>query len=308
MKNNSNNKKIIIITILLLIFTTGCGSVKTEREIKKYANKNFGEVEVVNKNEISDKSVIYTLKDVKHNFLYECKSYMEKIDADGTTFFSYPTTECNFDDNYKEYIYNEIKKESIIINNNIDISLTKNNLYYGFNKDFQSFDIYTSNLNDEIIYADILKKIENIDDIDYFDNYSIEIYDSNTKEKIAVITNEEYKLLSSSEENDKWFIEYAKWSFSDGDKSNYDEIEFIRKEENVLIKDRRKIYNGLSRRATSLEIDRLSTDVTTIYYFYDNVEKIEFYIVDYYITGQGCYFNNYSAEIRNDYVKDMCSW
>ena len=174
---------------------------------------------------------------------------------------------------------------------------------------FSTYNLYVSALDDSDFYKKIFNLISQLDERNILVNYykAFVIYDSVTKEKLGSITSKDYKLLTPLEEHDKWFIDYANRTFSSSAKSDSSEIEFVRKEENVKIKDNNEIYQKLLSRASTEQKNELDTAVTTIYYFYDNVADINFYIIDYQILGQACYYNNYSGTIRNSY-NNNCKW
>lgn len=292
----------IIMVIIVMISITGCGKIKSEKQVLKNAKKEYGTAEVVSKEVISKDNVIYILKDKKDNFMYQCKSYMQDIGMDGSTFFTHPTITCDFNSNYQNYITNQMKNTKLIMNHNLTI-LKSDTDYYDGNGSFHSFEIHGKSVNEEH-YKSILKELQKIDDRNYFKKIALQIYDD-TNKKIGVITSNNYQFLTVLEEHDKWFIEYANRTFSKSGRKDSEEIEFVRKEENVLIKDREELYEILFKNASLDDRENLETATTTIYYFYDNVAKIDFYIIDYYIFGQACYYNNYSAEIRNDYTNSL---
>ena len=171
-------------------------------------------------------------------------------------------------------------------------------------KTYESFIIYDNNLKTENTYQNILKQIEKIDKRNYFKNIALEIYSNN--EKIGTMTTDDYKLLTILQEQDEWFLNYANKMYSKNGNVNSNEISFVRKEKNVLIKEREEIYKALLKYPYVGQDEELENATTNIYYFYDKVAKIEFYIIDYYVSGQQCYFNNYKEEIRNPYTK--CQW
>ena len=94
-------------------------------------------------------------------------------------------------------------------------------------------------------------------------------------------------------------FDYAKKMFSTNGEANFNEIIYLRKEVDVLIKDNDEIYNGLLKENYFGLEEKLKTATTTIYYFYDNIEELAFYIIDYQLDGMGYYFNNYPIDVRN---------
>jgi len=297
-----------ILFLLLISCVTGCTRIKSEKEVLKYAKNKFGSVELINKQQNDGENPKYTLKDEKNNFIYECFPYISDFSIDGTTLFKVSKISCSFDKSYKEFIYDKIKGNDFIIENNIELYIPNEGMYFDGKDSFQSFYINIKNIVTESVYVKILKKIKEIDERNYFNDFALEIYDKNTEKRIGAITTKDYVLRTNNDERDNWFIEYAKRTYNSSTNDDFDEIEFLRKESDVLIKNHSHIYNKLLTRVDEKQKEELQTATTTIYYFYDNIAQIEFYIIDYYVSGQACYLNNYSAKVRNEQTLYDCMW
>lgn len=301
--NNSSNYKIYIFMFLLLIIT-GCGNKKvdnTEQESIIYTE--FGPTKLVDEEEQDNKEFIYKLQDVEYEFGYTCKS--EKLDLDRKIYFRNSEVNCSFYDDYVSYLFNKVSSDDLIKNN--DLRLDSSDLYSIY-KESKSviFNLYTSNFDLEDVYISLLEKFEELDNRGYIKYFQFDIIDRKTDTKIGNINSKDKKLVSKAEENSQWFVEYANRTFSTSGKSDAGEIELVRIEENVLIKSRKDMYNNIYRK-TSIEHDEeLESALTNIYYFYDNIAHEEFYMIDYYVLGQGCYYNTHKSPIRNKYSKSMC--
>ncbi len=72
-KGKSMMKKIgkMIMIISMIGIITGCGKIKSEKQVLKNVKKKYGAAEVVSKEVISKNNVIYILRDKEDNFTYQ---------------------------------------------------------------------------------------------------------------------------------------------------------------------------------------------------------------------------------------------
>lgn len=99
-----------ITALLLAVCLTGCGEIKTEDEITKWANDRYDIRTELLDSKKTDDGIHYTLKS-KEGVVFEAVSKMTPFGLDGeTTFFEYADTQSNYYEALYEFLAPEIEE------------------------------------------------------------------------------------------------------------------------------------------------------------------------------------------------------
>lgn len=88
-------KKMIIAVVMVLVFLTGCGRIKTAKELIREAEHSHGDCTVVSKEETEEYTAV-VLHDTLQDFDYRVSSRMNSLSIDGATFGTYENTADGF--------------------------------------------------------------------------------------------------------------------------------------------------------------------------------------------------------------------
>lgn len=172
-------KFLFVILSIFVLFLSGCS--RSEQNVKllsqeqaiKYVQKNYGKGTYVNTQKLSDTEVKYTFNDDQYNFEYTLTSTVEKVSF---PFDFYHSREfSDFEDNYYNYILNNLGETISKIENEENVKIVKREKAY--QKDL--FDIYNDQDNLELMEEasdELIKSIKKIDDRNFFKGYKIFIY------------------------------------------------------------------------------------------------------------------------------------
>ncbi len=96
------------ILAVLFMCLTGCGHVKSAKQLTRLAKREHGSCKVISKNE-SDEKVTVVLQDKLQGFQYTMTSRMFTLTIDGSSFGSLPETGDGFEKGLKEYALEQAK-------------------------------------------------------------------------------------------------------------------------------------------------------------------------------------------------------
>ena len=236
--------------------------VKSESQIIRYANQNFGSAELVSTESTEKDGKKCIMRDKQYGFEYYVKSEMNDIIIDGSKFGSTESTDSDFSTQYFDLLkstcqaqFDEIaKSDSVEIND-------------GDSFDFMKVKFTVENIN---ILSTAEKIADNIIDFDsrkYYRNSFLGIYDMNDKRLGAYYIHEK-RWVDVADEDDDFYIERAKMLNRNA--------KFIRKEKK-LFKDTGFAPDQVQTYLTDPEY----TYETPVQYYYFSVNGKEFFIADF---------------------------
>ncbi len=106
-------KKILVSLLLLSFLLSGCEftaqlvHLDTEAEVLKYAQKHYGDAEILF-SEISDTSHKYYFADAELGFEYYVESYCKPMYVDNQVFGYIEDKQSNFEFAYREFLWNRL--------------------------------------------------------------------------------------------------------------------------------------------------------------------------------------------------------
>lgn len=249
--------------------------VKSESQIVRYANQNFGSAELVStqNTEKGDRTCI--LRDKQYGFEYYVKSEMHDINIDGSKFGSTESTDSDFSSKYYELLMSNCQAQfdEIAQADRVEI------IHDG------SFDFMKIKCTAE--KSGFLEAIEKISDIiisfdtrKYYKKSCFGIYDMNDKRLGAYYIHEK-KWVDADDEYDYIYIDEAKQVNR--------KAQFVRKEK-MLFKD-----TGLSPSQVTIFINEPEyTYETPVQYYYFTVDGKEFFIADFITDYDASLIRHYS--------------
>lgn len=279
---------LILLLISLAIVLCSC-SPATKREIMRYVKDEYGEAELIEKEEVSEDEIIYHLKDEEYGFEYYVKSSVNDILIDGAKFGESESKHSNFNSKYYEYITEQIQNELSKLEEEYQVDIVT------------SSENYDSSLITYHTFADVYYRIDDLqtapklakavndlyksyDERDYWKNNITEVY-SKYENEIGAYYLEYNRWEPTQTENDYFYILQSK-------SLNGDSV-YIRKEER-LFKD---IGLSLDDVADVSGEDKPTEDTVVTYYYFD-LDGKEFFIADVAVDSDFGYYTNYDEVIK----------
>ncbi|MDO4621449.1 MAG: hypothetical protein Q4B22_00695 [Eubacteriales bacterium] len=100
--------KYMIVFMIGVLCLAGCGHIRSERELKFYAYKNFGKAKML-ASETTEEYTKCTFRDNKYGFEYSVESKMVPFSVDGSTAFDYQSTVTDYPEKLVSYLEEDIK-------------------------------------------------------------------------------------------------------------------------------------------------------------------------------------------------------
>ena len=113
----------------MLFVLSGCGRVKTARELYREAVKTYGECEIVSQTENEDSTVLI-LRDKLQGFEYKISSGMDDIVIDGSSFGSVEHTGSTFHNALCDYVFSQCMDELEEICENYGAACDTEDIYF----------------------------------------------------------------------------------------------------------------------------------------------------------------------------------
>ena len=251
--------------------------VKSESQIVKYANQNFGSAELVATETMENGGRKCIMRDKEYGFEYYVKSEMHDINIDGSKFGSTESTGSDFSKKYYELLQNtcQPKFDEIAKSDNIEIN-------DGDSFNFMNIRLTSENNNFLSSAEKIADIIISFDNRKYYKESYLGIYDMNEKRLGAYYIHEK-KWVDADDEDDHFYIERAKMLNRNA--------KFIRKEKK-LFKD-----TGFAPDQVRISLgEKEYTYETPVQYYYFSVDGREFFIADFILKGHYSdiyQYNNY---------------
>ena len=236
--------------------------VKSESQIVKYANQNFGSAELVATETMENGGRKCIMRDKEYGFEYYVKSEMHDINIDGSKFGSTESTGSDFSKKYYELLQNtcQPKFDEIAKSDNIEIN-------DGDSFNFMNIRLTSENNNFLSSAEKIADIIISFDNRKYYKESYLGIYDMNEKRLGAYYIHEK-KWVDADDEDDHFYIERAKMLNRNA--------KFIRKEKK-LFKD-----TGFAPDQVRISLgEKEYTYETPVQYYYFSVDGREFFIADF---------------------------
>ncbi len=236
--------------------------VKSESQIVKYANQNFGSAELVATETMENGGRKCIMRDKEYGFEYYVKSEMHDINIDGSKFGSTESTGSDFSKKYYELLQNtcQPKFDEIAKSDNIEIN-------DGDSFNFMNIRLTSENDNFLSSAEKIADIIISFDNRKYYKESYLGIYDMNEKRLGAYYIHEK-KWVDADDEDDHFYIERAKMLNRNA--------KFIRKEKK-LFKD-----TGFAPDQVRISLgEKEYTYETPVQYYYFSVDGREFFIADF---------------------------
>lgn len=250
-----------VLTGIGILLLTSC-RVKSESQLARYANGNFGSCTLLSAETTEAGSKICTFRDEEYGFEYYVKSEMHDINIDGSKFGSTESTDSDFSTKYYELLMTRHKTdfEKIAESDRVEISFEG---YFDFMK--------IKCITDKSNFLETAEKISDIiisfDDRGYYKNLHFGVYDRNDRRLGAYYIHEK-KWVDVSDEDDDFYKERAKILNRNA--------AFVRKEKK-LFKD-----TGFAPDQVRISLgDTEYTYETPVCYYYFTVNGKEFFIADF---------------------------
>lgn len=279
---------LILLLMMLAVFFCSC-SPATKSEIMRYVKDEYGESELIEKEEVSEDEIIYHLKDEEYGFEYYVKSSVNDILIDGAKFGESESKSSNFNSKYYEYITEQIQNELSKLEEEyqVDIVTSSENYDSSLIKYHTFADVYY--LIDDLQTAPKLAKaINNLyksyDERNYWKNNITEVY-SKYENEIGAYYLEYNTWKPTQTENDYFYILKSK-------ALNGDAV-YIRKEDRLF-------------KNTGLSLDDVAdvsgedkpTEDTVVTYYYFDLDGKEFFVADVLLNSDFSYYTNYDEVIK----------
>ena len=236
--------------------------VKSESQIVRYANQNFGSAELVSTQNTENGDRTCILRDKQYGFEYYVKSEMHDINIDGSKFGSTESTDSDFSSKYIDLLKStcQAQFDEIAQTDRVEISYEG---YFDFMKikctaEKSGFLEAAEKISDIIISFDSRK---------YYKSKHFSVYDMNDKRLGAYYIHEK-RWVDVADEDDDFYIERAKMLNRNA--------KFIRKEKK-LFKD-----TGFAPDQVRISLgEEEYTYETPVQYYYFSVNGKEFFIADF---------------------------
>jgi len=249
--------------------------VKSESQIVRYANQNFGSAELVTTENMEDGSRKCIMRDKEYGFEYYVKSEMHDINIDGSKFGSTESTDSDFGSKYTDLLTStcQAQFDEIAHTDHIEIS-------YDGSFDFMKIKCTAEKSNFLETAEKISDMIISFDTRKYYKNQCFGIYDMNDKRLGAYYIHDK-KWVDVDDEYDYIYINEAK-------RVNR-KAEFVRKEK-MLFKD-----TGLDPSQVTVSLGEPEyTYETPVQYYYFTVDGREFFIADFITDYDASLIKHYS--------------
>lgn len=279
---------LILLLMMLAVFFCSC-SPATKSEIMRYVKDEYGESELIEKEEVSEDEIIYHLKDEEYGFEYYVKSSVNDILIDGAKFGESESQSSNFNSKYYEYITEQIQNELSKLEEEYQVDIVTSSENYDSSLiTYHTFaDVYY--LIDDLQTAPKLAKAVNdlyksYDERNYWKNNITEVYSKYENEIGAYYL--EYNMWKPTQtENDYFYILKSK-------ALNGDAV-YIRKEDRLF-------------KNTGLSLDDVAdvsgedkpTEDTVVTYYYFDLDGKEFFVADVLLNSDFSYYTNYDEVIK----------
>ncbi len=268
--------------MLLLLRLTGCGEVKNVSQLKQYAKENYGKYEFVSSNQSEDK-LVCNFKSKKCGFEYYVQSVKSPILIDGALFGYSERTSSNYEEQYFNYILDNIEKTDysalnvsayIVMSNNCLDIIVPDNVPDKEKEIMAVVEILKENDIENRIHGNVYVKAENEDTIGAYD------FDSD-----AYFTEEELDIRFYMERIQAYTGKEPEFVYHE--KVAFDEVDGI---QNV-------------RKMHIMGEPDYQEEGVNLYYF--RMDGNEYFITDYYIYSPdddttGLFYNSYTNLPRPD--------
>lgn len=204
-----NKFYILIVPILLLMVfcLSGCTNISSERELTKYANKNYGKAKCINFQKDNESSTAFFL-DETYGFTYTVSSYIDTINIDGSSFGSYETKKDTYTESFIAYIKDIIQSDLSNLQSKHNCTLKWNPYYSSEAKDDVLIFVKLKDKNScKDITTSIGKLVENIDITQHFNKATI--YGEYNNEFVGKYSLSSQIYLDSNDSNINWAMENA---------------------------------------------------------------------------------------------------
>lgn len=276
---------LILLVIALAILVCSC-SPAIKSEIMKYAEKEYGESELIYIEEVSEDEIIYHLKDNEYGFEYYINSAVVDIGLDGSKFGEVERKKSDFNIAYYNYITENLDDKFAEIEDMYNVEIINDDIYYSDEEFLIKINYKTDDSQTSYTLA---KKVNDLykayDSRNYWKEIKTYVYDKN-KEQIGCYDLKYDAWMTSEDEEDYFYIERAKWLNSDA--------VYLRKEEKPF-KD-----TGISLDDVA---DVLGSESTTensiVTYYYFEVDGKEFFLADVLVNPNCRWYSNYDEVIAN---------
>lgn len=261
---------VLLFTIVLMFLLTACEPA-SKSEIMRYASREYGRAEFIDKEVVDDDKVIYHLRDKAYGFEYSITSRMMNIGLDGAVLGKSEHKESDFFIEYYIFITEHLrdKLDELEETYNVEI-IADSKTYSSVSYDYHIFAEIHYKDSDTQTAQTLSKKVNDLykacDKRQFWQECKVDVYDQN-EERIGGYDLRYNMWMTEELEEDYYYIEQAQVLNSDA--------VYVRKEEK-LFKD-----TGLSLDAftTRYGEEPLNED-TVVTYYYLTVEGKEFFITD----------------------------
>ncbi len=284
-------KKLVILlfTIMLMLLLTACEPA-SKREILRYAKEEYGEVEFIKEEVVSEDEITYYVKDVEYGFEYYITSYVSDINIDGSKFGEVENKKSNFNNLYYNYITEKLDSEFKELEDIYKVDIVTGTKDYNLN-DFEwapLAEIYYK-AGDEKTAPTVSKKVKDLykeyDNRNYLKCSSIDVYNQN-EEIIGNYDLERDMWMTQAQKEDYYYIDRVKGLDA--------EAEYVRKEQK-LFKD-----TGLSLDDVAIVLGNEPPEENTVVtYYYFTVDGKEFFLADVLLDTDFGWYNNYDQVMGN---------
>ena len=262
------------VTAISAIVLSAC-HVKSESQIVRYANQNFGSAELVATENTENDGRTCIMRDKEYGFEYYVKSEMHDINIDGSKFGSTESTNSDFSSKYYKLLKNTCQSKFDEIEKTDGVEISDGD---SFNFMKVKCTVQKSNfLETAEKIADIIISFDNRK---YYKESSLGIYDINDK-RLGAYCIHDKKWVDADDEYDYIYINEAKQVNR--------KAEFVRKEKK-LFKD-----TGLSPSQVTVFLGEPEyTYETPVQYYYFAVDGKEFFIADFITDYDASLIRHYS--------------
>ena len=198
-------KRVGLISLLgLLSFCcVGCGKVATTKDLLKYAKQTYGACKLVSKSE-SEESNTIVVHDKLQDFDYEVSSRIVDFAVDGSTFFTYPSTQDTF---YSSLSTKIVQEQQDTISEYCDKYMAEYKEGYPEMKSLGCFNVYSKG-EGEVIALDVATILQTYNKKNRLDGWTISVYNiADTTEKFGAVTLPDIKWVSYDEEVINFYVD-----------------------------------------------------------------------------------------------------
>ncbi|MCR4792025.1 MAG: hypothetical protein K5871_04705 [Lachnospiraceae bacterium] len=265
--------------LLFLFVISGCGHVKTAKELYREAVRTYGECEIVSQTE-SDELTKLVLRDELQGFEYTISSGMQDIVIDGSSFGSVQNTGSTFQTALADYVFSQCLNDLEEICESAGAVCDTDDISF--------FIVMADNAGDAekaaLACAEVIQAY-NLNG--RMDNWAIECYERGTEspyysERFGSVVLPDIEWISREQEIINYYTEMARMQTDE-------KAEYLRKEEKIFAD-------------TGADLDRvvyvLGSDIPTentspvTFYYFRASDGTEYYLCDF----------NYYAENHYDYA------